>query len=99
MPARSLPRDNEAEVAILGCLMLNGELMTVVMDALSSEDFYNPKNKVIFKAIERLYRSNTAIDYTTIGVELKDSGELDKIGGFEYLLEVSTSIYSTSNLE
>lgn len=100
MPAaRSLPRDNEAEVAILGCLMLNGNLMTVVLDALSSDDFYNPKNKLIFKAIERLYRSNTAIDYTTIGVELKDSGELDKIGGFEYLLEVSTSIYSTSNLE
>lgn len=99
MAAKSLPRDNDAEVAVLGCVMLKGELMTNVIDALSSEDFYNPKNIVIFKTLEKLYKSSQVIDYTTVASTLDAEGLLVEAGGAEYIAEISTYSYSTANIE
>lgn len=99
MPAKSLPRDNDAEVAVLGCVMLDGKLMTNVMDALSHDDFFNPRNITIFRALEKLHMAGQVIDYTTVVSCLENDEKLDEAGGAEYITDISGYSYSTANID
>lgn len=93
-----IPKDEEAEIAVLGSIMLNGNLINEIADEITAEDFYNERNKTIFKAMESLYRSESSIDFTTVLSELERESTLSKAGGVEYLTEVSEYSYNTANL-
>ena len=99
MEAKSLPIDNDAEIAVLGCIMFDNRLFTSVIDMLSHEDFYNPKNSAIFEALEKLYKKSSAMDYTTLVSCLEADEVLDKAGGPEYIANIVTYSYSTANID
>ncbi len=93
-----VPRNREAEIALLGCILLDEQLITAVNDEISYSDFYDEKNKEIFKAMTNLSIKKQSIDVTTLWGELEKSGKISVVG-VEYLNQIASSIYTTSNLD
>lgn len=91
MAERVPPHNNEAESALLGCLIVEPGLHFELVPEFASGDFYNPRNQAVFEALENLQAKNSAIDLTTLSDELKNQGNLDKIGGSEYLISLIAS--------
>tara|TARA_R100001163_G_scaffold15456_2_gene13981 strand:+ start:2292 stop:3611 length:1320 start_codon:yes stop_codon:yes gene_type:complete len=78
-----IPKNLEAEQALLSCLCIEGT--TDAYDSISStvkkEDFYEYKNGLVFNAISSLASKGEAIDSISICEELKQFGSLDEVGG------------------
>ncbi|MFA6341191.1 MAG: replicative DNA helicase [Candidatus Paceibacterota bacterium] len=93
------PQNTESERALLGSIMLRPEALPEIMDILSPDAFYSDKHKTIFKAMTGLYEKREPIDLLTISSKLKESGDIDRIGGMSYLTEIVNSVPSSSNAE
>ena len=93
------PQNIESEMALLGSIMLRPEALVEIMDILRPEAFYADKHRTIFGAMVKLYEKREPIDLLTLSSKLKESGDLDRIGGMSYLTEVVNVVPSSSNAE
>ena len=78
------PHSIEAEEAVLGSLLVDGEAYWQVAWLLAS-DFYREKNADVFGAMKALIARGRAIDQLTVATELADKQKLEAIGGGAYL--------------
>jgi hypothetical protein len=92
------PHSGEAEQGILGCCLWNSACVEEVERAAGGLGaaglFYDLRHSVIFGAIARLRE----FDLITLQQELKDRGELDRIGGIAYLSGLQDCVPSAANL-
>ncbi|MBC7775110.1 MAG: replicative DNA helicase [Phycisphaerae bacterium] len=93
------PQAVPLEEAVLGALMLDREALPMVMDTLRPESFYLEAHQHIYRAVIRLFERSNPVDLLTVTEELKKAGELDKIGGGYYLVELSNRVASAANIE
>ena len=93
------PQNIESEKALLGSIMLRPEALPEIMDILRSEAFYADKHKTIFDAMAHLYEKREPIDLLTLSSKLKETVDLDRIGGMSYLTELVNVVPSSSNAE
>lgn len=98
MAARIPPQNLEAELSILGSLMLEKEAWDQVADHISAEDFYKPSHQKIYTAIAELQQKNLPVDLITVSNNLQGKGELDQIGGSEYLADLVNKTISSANV-
>ncbi|MDO5688786.1 MAG: replicative DNA helicase [Tissierellia bacterium] len=96
--ARILPHDENAERSVLGSMLLDVSAIGVAEEMLIRQDFYNPRNAEIFKAILTLSGNRTPVEILFLSNELKKQGQLENVGGIEYLLSLSENVGLTSNI-
>lgn len=93
------PQALPLEEAVLGALMLDKDALPVVLDILNSESFYSDAHQIIYKSVLRLFEKSHPIDLLTVSEELKKTGELDAIGGYYYLTDLTNRVASSANIE
>jgi len=93
------PQAVPLEEAVLGALMLDREALPLVMDILRPESFYLESHQLIYKAAIRLFERSNPIDLLTLTEEMRKSGDLDKVAGGYYLVELSNKVASAANIE
>ena len=96
---RDLPFNMEAEQAVLGSALIDGESVGEAAQVLKPDDFYFSANKFIFEAVMDLFNANQAIDFVTISEQLKIKNKLDAAGGIDYLKKLSVSVPTTQNVK
>ena len=93
------PYSAEAEQAVLSGVLMRPDVLHVVVDILTAEDFYLPAHTAIFAAILDLYRKSAPIDLVTLAEQLRSRGALEEAGGAVYLGELSQAVVSGANAE
>ena len=96
--AKMMPYSPEAEKAVLGCMLINQESVSIAIQKLSSTSF-EKKNSLIFKNMERLFNDNENIDYVSLGNELEKNKELELIGGYHYLTGLANNAPSAESVD
>ncbi|MCS7215188.1 MAG: replicative DNA helicase [Thermodesulfovibrio sp.] len=92
------PQSLEAEQAVLGAIILEGESITKAIEIISPEDFYSERHRKIYQAMLELFDKNEPIDLITLSEHLKDKGELDETGGIGYLSNLATAVPTAANI-
>lgn len=109
--ARVLPHNDEAEQAVLGCVLLGDENTVVtseltqigedpcsaILNELKEGDFYAPAHRLIFRAMSELYAKSKPIDFVTLVQEVEEMGEMSAVGGLTYLSSLTTFVPSADN--
>lgn len=93
------PHSKEAEMSVLGALMLDRDAVIAIAEFLLPEHFYDEKHKRIYKAVLSLYEKRNPIDVLTVSEELKTQKTLKEIGGASFLAELSNSVPTASHVE
>jgi len=92
------PHALEAECALLGSLILDwrvcGEVIQVIKNA---EDLYKPAHAAIYETLIELYDQVQSIDMVQLKQRLDDKGQLDQVGGLDYLIELAESVPSAAS--
>jgi len=78
-------------------MMLSTLAVEQVLEMLSDEDFYRPAHKEVFRAIMQLAISSKGVDLVTVKNELLERGQLQFVGGQDYLIEIAESVPSPGN--
>ena len=98
MPESKILASSEAEQSILGSVFYDESTIKLLNDKLLIKDFYYLRHQLIFDAMLELYREGTPIDSTTVINLLDDKGKLNDCGGSQYIIDLTDSVPSTSNL-
>lgn len=93
------PQALDAEMAVLGSMMLDNDCLGKVVEILDSSYFYRTSHRKIFSAASAIYQKNEPIDLITLTEELKRQKELEEVGGAYYLTELAESVPSSANVE
>lgn len=91
------PQAPELEALVIGALMVEKEAIHKI--DLVEDDFYKPEHQKIFSAIMRLKNARNPIDMFTVVDELKNSGDIDLIGGAYFITVLTSNVTSAAHLE
>ena len=89
------PQNIEAEESVLSRILVESKTLLEVVEILASADFYRTSHQKIFAAMTDLFNRNESIDAVTVKNHLKESGQLEQVGGAAYvarLLDVPPSV-------
>ncbi len=92
------PQNLEAEMSVLGCIMLDGEALVKIADLLTPGDFYDPRHSEIYQACVELYEKNMAIDVLTVTNRLSEKSLVEKAGGASYLSQLVAAVPTASHV-
>ncbi|GAH66510.1 unnamed protein product, partial [marine sediment metagenome] len=92
------PQNIEAEQAVLGSLLIDKDAIVKVADILKSEDFYQEKHEIIYKAMLDVYEARDPIDLVTLTERLKKAKQIESIGGASYLSELLSIVPTASHV-
>ncbi|RMD90733.1 MAG: replicative DNA helicase [Calditrichaeota bacterium] len=96
---RMPPQAVEAEMAVLGAMLLESEAVSKAIEILDETAFYKTAHQIIFKAAINLFEEQKKIDMLTIADELEKMGKLDEVGGAYYLTELVNRVPSAAGVE
>lgn len=93
------PHSRDAEECVIGGILIEPEVLKVVTQNLSANDFYIESHKVIYEAMVALSNAGQPIDMITLGNILRDQGDLGRIGGNRYLARIIDATPTTANIK
>ena len=83
--SRLPPSDNDAEEAVIGSLLIDGNAIFQIADFLQSADFNYERNQWLYDACLSLYQRDEAINQVTVAQELNRRDRLESCGGAAHL--------------
>ncbi len=100
MPAGKIPPQSiDAEMSLLGAILIDEEVLADVTEHVSAKDFYDKRHATIYGAMMRLYERHKPVDLLTLTEELRKKNEFDLIGGSSYLTELTNYVPTAAHAE
>jgi replicative DNA helicase len=98
-PGRVPPHDLDAEMSVLGSILLDPLSVAKVLQFLHPEDFYRENNGQIYRAALDLFAAGEPIDNVTLAAQLQTMGLLDRVGGRAQLASMQGAVPTAANIE
>ncbi|HRZ43040.1 MAG TPA: replicative DNA helicase [Bacteroidales bacterium] len=92
------PQATDLEEVVLGASMIDQNALNTVIDTVRPEMFYKESHGRIFNAVRSLFSKQQPVDLLTVTSYLKQSGELELVGGPFYLTQLTARIASAANV-
>ena len=86
------PQNLEAEMSVLGGILLENEALHRALETLRPDDFYRDAHRKIFDALVILSDRNEPADLVTLTAALKERGHFEAVGGSAYLTTLVTYV-------
>ncbi len=96
---RMPPSSKEAELSIVGAILIDNDAMVLVSEFLRPEHFYDDKYARVYEAMMDLYEKRSPIDMVTVAERLKENKTLTKVGGRGFLSKLANEVPTAANAE
>lgn len=96
MDGRNVYENLDAEMSVLGSAMINAKTLPVITE-MASENFTDPKHRLIFQAIREIFLAHQPVDLVTMDQKLSASNRLEMCGGDAYLITLMQKVPSIVN--
>lgn len=90
--AKIPPQNLDAEMSLIGAILIDEEALADVSEITNAGDFYDKRHQMIFDAMMRLFEHHKPVDLLTVTDELKKKNQLEDIGGSKYLTELTNYV-------
>lgn len=96
---RVLPHSMEAEMSVLGSMLIDREAITIASEALIGEDFYSKQNEILFDCMVELNNANKPVDPITLLDILKEKDIPPEMASMEYVMNLINSVPTAANVK
>lgn len=93
------PHNLDAEMALLGSIMLRPDAIYEIIDTVSPNSLYFEKHRLIFETMLELFAKHQPIDILSLTSRLKERDLLERVGGAAFLTELTTTVPSSANIK
>jgi replicative DNA helicase len=91
------PQNLEAEKAVLGCLLLDSNLCDEIALLLRPDDFWADAHRTLYQHLWAMHESGKRVDAMLLLERLTQAGDLEAVGGPDFLAEVAQSVPYAAN--
>lgn len=92
------PQNIEAEISLLGSLLIDKEAIIRIADIVTADDFYDDRHNLIFSAIMDLYEARQPLDLVTLTNKLREVNELERVGGSATIAELTSAVPTAAHV-
>jgi len=92
------PQDIEAEICVLGSMLIEESALAAAVELLDASSFYKDAHKKIFQSIADLFSSYQNVDVVTVTEELRKKALLSGVGGPSYITGLTTAVPTAANV-
>ncbi|HEV2149015.1 MAG TPA: replicative DNA helicase [Longimicrobiaceae bacterium] len=96
---RAPPYSAEAEMSVLGGMLIDAEAIVKAIETIDDTMFYREGNRRLYRSMVRLWERGEVIDAITLSEELKNSGDLEAVGGMAYVAQLLDAVPTAANIE
>ena len=93
------PHSVEAEMSVLGAMLLSTEATGIVVQHVDEDCFYLPQHRTLFKVLVEFYDANKPVDLVLVTEALRAKGKLEEVGGDAYLITLADVDPTVANAE
>lgn len=93
------PHNKEAEIAVLGAVMIDPSAMARVADMLEPDDFYHPEHRLVYAALQELFERTAPLDIVAVSNRLEEKQHLEQAGGASMLAAIVNAVATSSGVE
>ena len=94
-----MPNNLDAEQALLGCMLIDNEILADVLERLTEDDFYQESHRFILSAMKLVFAEHKPLDLVTLADKLDTEGNLNNAGGLNYLTFLTQVTPSSANYQ
>lgn len=94
-----MPNNLDAEQALLGCMLIDNEILAEVLEQLDKNDFYQESHQYILSAMKMVFAERKPVDIVTLCDRLESDKNLEKAGGISYVTELAQITPSAANFK
>lgn len=101
LPTRSLPWSQDAEMSVVGGVLLHPPAFAQVADTVRPEDFYHPAHEAIYAAMVDLDAAGKPIDAITVAEQMRATDTFHKLramNGESYFAELTSAVVTIENI-
>jgi replicative DNA helicase len=91
------PHNLEAEMGVIGSVLVDREMMAVVGEVVRSSDFYAHVHETIFDALQALFDRGEPMDKIAVAEELRRRDVLERVGGLSYLNSLMDTVQTAAS--
>ena len=84
----------DAEAAVLAAAILSGEAVSDICTSLTPKDFCQSSHRVVFGAIQELYRHDIPVDQVSLANYLEAAGQLYAVGGNPFIIDLASNSFA-----
>ena len=99
LDATRLPKNIEAEQALIGAILANNKAFEKVSEFLKAAHFADSTHQKIFDVMSKLITKGHVADVITLKNYFEQEGTLNEVGGFPYLVKLAESASPLTNVE
>lgn len=96
---RKQPASIIAEQSLLGCILIDPQMISEIAGEINEDDFYLTDHAQIFSAMLRLFNESHEIDVVTLIDTLVKNGVYDKQNGQDYIMTISQIVPNAMNIK
>lgn len=93
------PQDLDAELSVLGAVMIDNRAIKKALEVIDRVDFYREANRKIFSAMMALHQKKEPIDVITLCDSMRSFGILDDVGGPAYVASLPDGVATAANIK
>lgn len=94
---RQPPCNLQAEMAVLGSILLKPDVCDDVIMLLRADDFYDEAHRKLFQHVVAMHDAGKKIDVTLLVDELQRAGDFDAMGGAGFLAKIGNSVATAAH--
>ena len=94
---RTPPYSMEAEISVIGSMLLSSDAIADVSESIGPDDFYRGAHRTLFEVMVDLYDRGEPVDSVTVADELERRGKLDDVGGALAIADISAQVPTPAN--
>ncbi len=99
LDAAKLPKNIEAEQALIGAILANNKAYEKVSEFLKANHFADATHQKVFDVMTKLIGKGHVADVITLKNFFEQEGTLNEVGGFPYLVKLADSASPLTNVE
>ncbi len=98
-PNRLPPQDQEAEDAVIGSLLIDGQTLPRIAVFIKADDFSSDRNRAAFQSCVALFERSEPINQITLTHELQRRGVLETMGGPGFIAALLVKVPTSAHIE
>ncbi len=91
------PHNLEAEMAVIGSVLVDREMLAAVGEIVRPSDFYAHVHETIFAVLFDLFDRGEPLDKISVGEELRRRGALERVGGLSYISALMDTVQTAGS--
>ncbi|MGN1198326.1 MAG: replicative DNA helicase [Acetatifactor sp.] len=93
-----MPHNLEAELAVIGSMIMYRDAIVTASEVITGEDFYNKQYGIVFDTMVELNNIGAPVDLVTLQNKLKEKDVPPEVSALEFVKELGTAEFTSTNV-